>query len=139
MYRLLALCCTIHQMIVTRLADADVCCCTELGHVNENLEHYLMNSATLFNHSDVYFRGNNMVNRCGIKYVDMKTIGPKKPKKWGWVTYMGDSLNRGIFYVLANQFSGWRPTEDVPLENMVAKQAGVYPLLGEVIHICSYI
>lgn len=113
------------------IIEARECCCTQLDHVNENVDHYLMNSATLFNNSDLFFRNNAMVNNCGITKINMTTVSPRKPRKWGWVTYIGDSLSRGIFYTLANQFSGWKPTDDIPLDKMILKQEGIYPLLGE--------
>ena len=85
-------------------SGARECCCTELEHVDENFDQYYMNTATLMNNSDLYFHDNPMVNECGITKFDMTNIGPRKPRKWGWVTYIGDSLNRGVFYTLANQF-----------------------------------
>ena len=44
---------------------------------------------------------------------------------------MGDSLNRGLFYTLSTHFSGWHPTKIISLEQMVMKEEGIFPLLGE--------
>jgi len=39
-----------------------------------------------------------MLKDCNLKYVNLRNIGPPEDKKNVWISFIGDSLARDIFY-----------------------------------------
>lgn len=75
----------------------------------------------------VAFYKNGVPQKCGLHYIDPLFIGPAEGKKNVWITYMGDSMNRNLFYELAPRFSNYIPKEN---EDFVKSIQHTYPLLG---------
>ena len=50
------------------------CCCEELRQVNEDPKYYVMNDATLLRDPKAYFKGNSMLRKCGISYLNIVSL-----------------------------------------------------------------
>ena len=107
------------------------CCCEELSFANDRTmrKFYRMSDETIAKDWRTYFDGNKMLKKCGIEYIDMNNIGPAHNKKYTWVTYIGDSLNRALFYNLAPYFSGY-DLDDGEQEDLLLLERRIFPLLG---------
>lgn len=99
--------------------------CTKMGTNGDN-KFYHTPSNYLFENPDSYMN-EPVPSTCNLHYVDPLMIGPGEGKKNTWITFLGDSLNRHLFYELAPRFSNYEPAED---EDLSDSMEHVFPLLG---------
>jgi hypothetical protein len=83
--------------------------CTSFVHVD--LQFLLKNQNDLNNDPKEYYR-NEMLRACYMNFVDFNTLGPRKGDSNVWISYMGDSLSRDLFYNAVQRLSGYYYSEN---------------------------
>ena len=100
--------------------------CDKVWNVNLNDGYFAKQGhKELFADPKAYY-DHPVLRKCHLEFVDLFQLGPPSGKKFTWITYMGDSINRALFYGLSTFFSGFLPQED---EDLVALSHRIFPLL----------
>ena len=99
--------------------------CDEITHVDlHDFDFAHKNQNDLYADPKAYFE-HDVLKSCNLRFVDIYKLG--SPKKFTWVTYVGDSINRALFYAIATIFSGRLAREN---EDLIELSRKTFPLMG---------